>query len=141
LEALEKLFGITYLTGESCGLSMRGLYDLTPDGAELLTEFLGGCAPTAPAWNGHNGAKKSALLQYQTALHLLIYGLCQTYTDVVRIDTEWSNVIFCFPTAEDYNFWYNKYGLKYQGHMRTWRSEGTAPGGARNTHVFNGRVE
>ncbi len=39
---LLKQHGITFLTSEACGVGLRGLFDLTPEGQELLEEALGG---------------------------------------------------------------------------------------------------
>ena len=68
-------FGLNYLTGEACGLSMRGLYDVTPYGEKLIYSFLGGCVPTADKMNGRNLAEHSMMISAGTARDLFIYAL------------------------------------------------------------------
>jgi hypothetical protein len=70
-----KKWGIVYLTGEACGLAMRGLYDITPRGEKLLDDFLGGAQLTSQYMNGRDGAKHSMMISSRMAKDLFIYGL------------------------------------------------------------------
>jgi len=134
---LERL-GIDILTGEACGLSMRLLCDLSLAGADLLTEFLGGCVPQAPAWNGPH---KSAMLSRSVLAELLTYALCTRagYAVVLRCNDNQRNGWLCFATQGHYTDWRAEH-LAWD-YVRRYSAEGTASGGARNEHVFSGRVE
>jgi len=135
-------FGVNYLTGEACGLSMRGLYDLTPAGAELLAEFLGGCVPQSEAWNGRDGAKVSALLTHATVEDLISYGLCKRHPLVLRINSTYTNGWACFKSMADFEAWREAdAGKVHEGKWRVYYASGTAAAGFRNQHVFSGRVE
>lgn len=54
--------GIRLLTGEACPLNMRILCDLTPEGCEMLTRFLGGAVHFEEGKNWNSGAVSSIML-------------------------------------------------------------------------------
>lgn len=135
--------GIDLLTGEADGTSIRGLFDLTPSGEELLGEFLGGAEFHSPGWNsGHS----SVLLPYEMTKPLVRYILLREGCNVVvQVD-------------ENTESWYASYIRGYEGEQdeiaieldlvrelhksaRTWWKSGTARNGMRNQHVFSGRIE
>ena len=118
---LEK-YGITVLTGEACGIGLRLLCDLTVDGRELLTVFLGGCTPAMPNWNP--GAIRSAMLSWSTLKDLLIFALTRDYDEVRDYGT--------YLVAGE--------GLQ-PGQSRLYRKS-SAPGtGMRNQHAMSGRTD
>lgn len=68
---LEKV-GVKILTGEACGLAMRVLCDLTPEGVELWQEFTR-TTPTADAWN--SSGVKSIMITSSIFRDLWIFGM------------------------------------------------------------------
>ncbi len=73
-------FGIEFLTGESCAIGMRGLYDLTKQGETIVKEFLGLNAETKLANNWNSGSSSdphvsSVMLTHSMALWLGAYCL------------------------------------------------------------------
>lgn len=69
-------FGICFLTGEACGLAMRGLFDLTQDGINILTEFFG-AVEFKRNWNSgdkENPHVASALIPYSCLEDLYIFA-------------------------------------------------------------------
>lgn len=69
-------FGIRYLTGEACGIGMRGLFDLTKNGVEILTDFFGAVA-FRENWNSgdkDNPHVASALIPYSCLEDLYIFA-------------------------------------------------------------------
>lgn len=135
---LDKEFGVRWLTGEACGASMRILYDLTQEGADLVTEFFGGAAPTARNWNP--GGVASVMLTPATARDLLAYALTGQWDYVIDAHGEQQHMIVCCNEAnraELLEILDKNYQSKYWVRYRT----GTGPGGGRNRHEMSGRVE
>ena len=77
-------YGISLLTGESCNVGMRGLFDVTPAGEALLSGMLGNVTLNAQAWNGRGGAEKSAMLPYGLLPDVAAFALLTVdHADVV----------------------------------------------------------
>lgn len=134
---LEEL-GIVALTGEACGIGMRILCDLTPDGVELVEEFLGGTVEVREGtnWNSRDGQVGSALLSRGMLEELVLFALCKRHERVV----EWGDPMdgYTGMTVEELD---NIRGDVYRSRMvgRVWACWGTC--GARNRHEMSGRVE
>lgn len=64
-------FGIRLLTGEACGLAMRGLFDLDKSGAAIVRSFLG-VQELKENWN--SGAVASVMLPYSVCEDLFIFA-------------------------------------------------------------------
>ena len=151
---LLKQHGITFLTSEACGVGLRGLFDLTSEGQELLKEALGGMEANYPGWNDWEG--KSAMLFYDMLRPLAIYLLLRDGTEVV-IDVNVENNIVCANhlvaiydlerdpngviTDPDYQEYLERAKAVLEGKFRVYWRSGTARNGMRNQHVFSGRVE
>jgi len=80
--------GIKYLTSESCGYSMRGLYDINDNGRELLNSFFGGLVEfNNRAWNYNDEYKYSVMLPRSIILELTIFCLLETeYSYILLMD-------------------------------------------------------
>jgi hypothetical protein len=59
-----RMYGINFLTGEGCNLSLRGSFDLTPQGCALLEEFLNIAIPRGTARNLHEPEAGYIMLPY-----------------------------------------------------------------------------
>jgi len=73
--SLEK-FGVKLLTGEACGLAMRGLFDLTENGKALMQEFLR-VECNSEAWNRGSDDDPhvaSVMLPYSVCKDLFIFA-------------------------------------------------------------------
>ena len=69
--------GIGFLTSESCGIGLRGLFDLTERGKLLVEKFFSISVETAP-WNskvGHEPAVASIMLPHIVARPLAVFAL------------------------------------------------------------------
>ena len=129
-----KDFGINYLTGESCAISLRGLYDLTFKGVKYVeTFFTIKLAEDSPSnWNPYVGkrlATKSIRLSNGQARDLLIGILAiknDVVVDIVPKDgnaTTWSH-LYASKTVEAYNDLLDempeismKYNFRFYAHL------------------------
>ena len=153
-DELLKQHGITFLTSEACGVGLRGLFDLTPEGQELLEEALGGMQASYPGWNDWEG--KSAMLFYDMLRPLATYLLLRDGVDVV-LDVNEETSIVCANhlvaiydierdpngviTDPDYHVYLERANAIFEGKYRVYWRGGTARNGLRNQHVFSGRIE
>ena len=123
--------GIYLLSGEACALGMRGLYDLTEEGAEIIAEFFGGCVPTGDSWNG--GAVKSAFLPYSVIPDLVAYILSGEWESVSHVTRLRGGPInFIVGSSHELMGEITAKADEY----RTFRRRGSS---ASNTHVMSGR--
>lgn len=133
-------FGITFLTGESCGLGMRVLCDLTPQGKDLVEAFLGSTVKVLDDSNWNSGGVGSVLMPHsilgELACFVLIHtGNCEI---AVRLDDHGGALGFSREEWKD-DSTYRLDTLKAAyGRLRTYCAAGTA--GTRNVHVMSGRV-
>lgn len=67
-------YGFNLLTGEACGLSYRGLTDLTEQGLEIVQRTIGAVELKAPT-NYNSGAVASLLLPYSMLEPLAVFAL------------------------------------------------------------------
>ncbi len=151
---LLKQHGIIFLTSEACGVGLRGLFDLTPGGQELLKEALGGMEATYNGWNDWEG--KSAMLFYEMLRPLAIYLLLHDGADAV-LDMKVENGILYANhlvairdierdpngviTDPEYQAYLERANAVFDGKFRTYSRGGTASNGMRNRHVMSNRVE
>ena len=156
-------YGIHRLTGEACGIGLRILCDLDPNGVAMLQEFLSiDLGDRNNSWN-HQGKAgwKSIMLPYSIFADLMVYVLAKEFKYTVKVDwhTPWANAHYVegFSLKEDYLDFRENANRLYVTDRRTpkeieagaeprshscWRvfiSSGTA--GMRNQHVWSGRVE
>lgn len=134
-----KQFGIEYLTSESCGYSMRGLYDVDSRGQALLSAFFGGIEFTARGWNASD--KKSIMLSRYVLIDLLIFCHLESGFEVaIYANPDDSKAIGLQPMIrfydnfEDYKIERERlesWGLNYRLYT----------GKNRNRHAFSGRIE
>lgn len=131
-------FGINFLTGESCGIGMRALCDLTRDGKELIEEFFGGNLVCQDQTEWNSGVS-SILLPRGIFTELAAFCLLKKY-DVVMVTPGEARGY----SAEDWPKkgqpmldFYREQGMKG---CRTYQKYGTAGGGTRNRHLMSGRI-
>lgn len=77
LEDLQQ-FGIFYLTSESCGYSMRVLFDVNETGEQYLSAFFGGLQFMADTWNHTAGSKHSIMLPHSVCRDIYIFCLLES---------------------------------------------------------------
>lgn len=145
-----RVVGLDYLTGESCGLMLRGLIDFTQRGQRLLCKALGLPMSTkfAESWNSGSPAFPhvgSIMLPHSMMEPLSIFacleteGITQCYL-AYNDRGEWVGT-FGFDrntTKEDVDEWISfMEGFKHR--LRRYAYEGTA--GDRNRHEMTGRAE
>lgn len=142
---LEK-YGIECLTGESCGLGLRLLCDVSPEGIALLEEFLSiKLTDENNSWNhqGHEGWK-SILLPRGIFEDLAVFCLVKEegfkHVVVVNWDTKHATAFYIEgyhsdALLEEFRAAANKI---YDGQWKSFYNMGTA--GTRNRHYFSGRV-
>ena len=140
-------FGFKVLTGEACAIGLRLLVDLTEEAAEILTEYMGGCAPTRPNYN--SGAVKSAFLSRSIFDELMVFALIREnpYAYVVYVDTrgEFTNAFYVYDNEEElredkqkWNTW--KYDWRVWAVYRPPENTPEQPRvGLSNVHAFTGR--
>jgi hypothetical protein len=132
--------GIRYLTGKACAMGIRGLYDLTEQGSDILSNFLGGCTPTFPNWN--SGAVKSAFIAYATIRPLVAFILGMEWECVVDVEhhghgfgasyligcqrNDWQDVtdiVEAGPTGRNYRTWYSNRAGNSNKHQMSGRRQ------------------
>lgn len=134
-----RIFWFNYLTSESCGYSMRILFDIDQQAENLLSSFLGGQVEfNNTGWN--SGEKKSVMLTREILLPLYIFCQLEIYYRVALVtDYESCNKIGVRPfirfydSMEDCNLELPK--LREVGYNYRIYS-----GKNRNTHAFSGRT-
>lgn len=135
-----KPFGITYLTGESCGLGMRVLCDLDEDGKELVEAFLGNTTEVRPGTNWNCGGIGSVLLPHSILLELACFAILHTgdCSVAVRLDDHGTALGFSREEWKEASAERLDNLRAAYGRLRTYQANGTA--GTRNVHTMSGRV-
>lgn len=136
--------GIDLLTSEADGTGLRGLFDLTEEGQEILGEFLGWATFNSPGWNNWDG--KSAMLAWDMIRPLCIYIMmregCKTVVHVSANEECYANYLRGYIDEDGTNVEIDRmreiYGPR---NIRVYWKSGTARDGLRNQHVMSGRVE
>ena len=138
-------FGIEVLTGEACGLSIRLLCDLSPQGASLIEEFLSvKLTGDNNSWNHRGqGGWKSILLPRGILEELAVFCLAKDgYRSIVYVDWKtdhaWAHYVVGLVEGE-YEEWREQHDEIYKGQWRVFFNAGTA--GLRNRHFMSGRVQ
>jgi hypothetical protein len=132
-------YGITILTGEACGVSMRLLLDLDEKGITTMTSFLGGCLQFT-AGRGWNDGKASVMLPHEMFTPLAAFCLLSDF-DVAVVTSEGSII--------GHNFDETRIGELLESGMygktvRIYQKRQNAPtskDGLRNIHQMSGRTE
>jgi hypothetical protein len=106
-----KEFGIIFLTGEACKMSMRLLCDLTPQGAEVISDYLGGNVKFTEGSNWNHGATCSVLIPRNSFADLAAFCL-------IRRGDEYA-VVFKNGSVQSMT---EEYLLKYRG-IEGWYEE------------------
>ena len=134
-------FGIRYLTGEADPMVLRGLFDLTPDGADIIARFLGGCAPTAPNHNAA-GATRSMMLPYEMIKSLAIFCMTGKWDVVMLIHDDRPHAADFLVGVSNDDYMALRDHLEGAGftNYRTYRRSGTGRDGTSNRHEMTGRV-
>lgn len=138
-------YGIISLTGEACGLSMRLLCDLTPEGVSAIEEFLGIRIRTGNNWNSREGQVASIMLPHGIFHELAAFLLVREGYEVVysvnyRGDGHSSHFVGT-STMEDWEEQRDRIFRVYPSGVRVYTAS-TAPGtGLRNQHMMSGRVD
>lgn len=134
-----RIFGFNYLTSESCGYSMRILFDIDSQAENLLSSFFGGQVEfNNVGWNSRD--KKSIMLIREMLLSLYIF--CQleiNYNVALVTDYESCKNIGVHPFIRFYDSMENcnlelpklkEIGYNYRIYS----------GKNRNQHAFSGRT-
>ncbi len=130
-------FGLDLLTGEADGLSMRLLFDVTPDGEKLLSDFLGGCTLTSGAWNGTH---KSVMLARSILPDLVAFCMLRAGSDcVVTLPKYRESDRIPFAIGMNKDQWPTRRAY-LERYAHYYERAGTAADGFRNRHEFTGRV-
>lgn len=137
--------GIDYLTGEACGLMLRGLCDVTARGKRLISKMLG-VEFTSEPWN--SGSKSdphvaNIMLHWDSLPTLGVFACLET-----------AGIVECYVIYSKDKSWGGTHGFNVEdmahrdewlelmkGWGCTWRRyayEGTA--GDRNRHEISGRI-
>ncbi len=134
-------FGINYLTGESCKLYMRGLFDLNRQGVDLVCSFLGISEDGMGGnWNSMVDGKpaiKSVMLPRSLYDDLARFVLSSVYRDpyVIKHHGTWQSV-----GEKELAHWHLTVDaireMGYEVHTNPLYDGGTD----RNTHAFTGRT-
>lgn len=148
-------YGIELLTGEACGIGLRLLFDVSPEGAKILEEFLSiRFTDENNAWN-HQGQEgwKSIMLSRGVIDDLLVFIMCREYPVVVKVNwrsaSGYAWYVEGFPSMELYKEWRKAAERVYistdeRGEEKscwmTYYPAGTGAGGTRNTHFMSGRT-
>lgn len=163
-------FGINYLTGEACALSMRGLYDLDDQGIEIVCEALSiSREGLAGGWNSggasimlsadmvptlgvfalrrHCHTVFSARKQGHYGTHTVIYGLEGPDEELIRaqfkLNEETNEVELVSPHMFRYRIDSDPHPWmdEYRGEIQRIFTCGANPHvGTRNVHAATGRV-
>lgn len=133
-------YGITFLTGESCGLGMRVLCDLTPHGKDLIEAFLGSTVQVTENSNWNSGGVGSVLLPHSILSELACFALIHAgdCAVAVRLDDHGGALGFTLEEWDDDSICRIDNLKAAYGRLRTYQAMGTA--GTRNVHAMSGRV-
>jgi hypothetical protein len=133
-------YGFDYLTGEACGIGLRGLVDIYPRAYKILCRVFGVKEiQLSPAWNSGETKVGSIMLPKDLFGTICIFSLLDAgYTEVWQC----KDGSFYGVSDEDIKE-YNDVSLSFDareaiGVQRVWRVNGTA--GDRNIHQMSGRV-
>lgn len=122
-------FGINFLTGEACGLAIRGLFDLTKNGVDILKSFFG-AVEFKENWNSgdkYNPHIASALIPYSCLEDLYIfaalrYGMKYVFRGDYCFGNEWTeDSIENYPTLIEGGKILHP-PTKYRHPVKTWKS-------------------
>lgn len=140
-------FGVMPLTGESCVLSLRLLCDLTPAGADLLEEYLGGNVEfrAGSNWNpgyGGNVHVASVTLPHDAWKDLAVIALFREgYHFIVRMEHNeiyGAGVTGC--SQEEWEDWKRKLDEYGVSNFRVYTPVSGQPyQGTRSVHYMSGR--
>lgn len=125
-------YGIDLLTGESCSLMLRILFDLTAQGQRIVENCLG-CKITAEPWNSGtktNPHTASILLTQEMLQPLAIFALLESCPEVWLLK---SNCLVGIEPQDDIEALRRVYAP-----IRSYRLSST---GSRNQHQMSGRIE
>ena len=137
-------YGIGLLTGESCAYGLRGLFDLTPTGAEIIASFFGlpesGSENFAEPWNNYVGGKNSVasvMLPYSLFQELALYVLLYHERFAVAVFSESAGQALGFRTLKAYK---DLKEFLNTDHRVVLNHEGPHAEDGRNVHQATGRV-
>ena len=132
---------INYLTGEACGVGIRGRVDVGPKGEELIDEFLGGVTLKYDGWNKSDW--KTMMMPDSMAEDLVVFALLREYDIVLRVSGKFILTEYHAVTKEE---WENEY-RKIREHwdelgfaVRSWSKMGNDVNGLMNRHFWSGRL-
>ena len=136
--------GIHALTSEACGIGLRVLYDLAPDGVALIAEFLGTRILTGNSWNDQTSGSASIMLPGQWIEPLVIYVMLREYRHVAVVHVKTKSYFLDSITGlqeDELEEWKERVGHTYANdEYRIYSRQGTVANGMRNQHVMSGRV-
>ena len=138
-----KHFGFDRLTSESCGYSMRILFDINQQARDILSSFFGGNVEfNNSGWNGREDHHWSVMLPSSLIIDIYIFAMLESgeYEICLKSDNESCEIAGIYPWLR---FYYtlddcNKERDKLRELGFNWR---VYHGKNRNQHMFSGRIE
>lgn len=140
--------GFDMLTGESCGIGMRWLYDVSPNAQSILFDFFGGQVKfDNPAWNrAPETGWRSVMLPPELMRSIAIYTLLRDYEYVIDVqyrgEIGYLNYLHAINGTSDEVAAERERRQQYfpDSVKRIYHRFGTAGKGMRNRHEWTGRV-
>ena len=139
-------YGFNILTGEGCGLGMRLTTDLDEQAIGILEEFLCVNVRRGSSWNASGENTGSWMMPRNLVDDLVAYILAvvEQYPVVAIVNYNdgslYANYVSGFSDGEWPNY-HDKLNRFFPGGWFAYYLTGTTRNGARNQHVFSGRVE
>jgi hypothetical protein len=131
-------FGIVALTGESCGLMYRFLYDVTQHGKAIIEKCLGCRLDLADPWNqGEEPHVGSIMLSQEMLVPIGTFALLESGCSEVWLYKNGS--LLGIEPDDSQELIERCANMAPEALARTFRYAGTA--GDRNVHGFTGRVQ
>ncbi len=132
-----KEYGIRYLTGEACGMSMRLLCDVTSRGRGLIEGFLSAKLVDGSNWNGGSADDPHVA---SVMLTRAVFNDLAAYILVFTSDRRGETNVAAFKDGGALEYIPSASGLPVSMLGRHY-ARSTAPGtGLRNQHAMSGRV-
>jgi len=138
-------FGFIKLTGESCGIGIRVLVDLTKEALGIMEEFLSTKLATGNNWNFSDGQVASLMLPWEMWRDIAVY-CCLKYGAYAALsvsyrDDNFSSSFVQGATKEIYDEKIEGWRKMWPAGMRLYFRSTDSGTGLRNQHFFSGRTQ
>jgi len=137
-------FGFIKLTGESCGIGIRVLVDLTQEALGIMEEFLSTKLAIGNNWNSSDGQVASLMLPWEMWRDIAVY-CCLKYGAYAALSVsykceDYSSYFVEGKTEEEYNQRVEDWHKVWPNGMMLYFRSNEPGDGLRNRHFFSGRV-